>query len=132
MSAGAEDIESDVLRIDLDLDLIDLGQNSHGRSRGMDPSPTLGGGNALDPVGTGFKFKPRVSPITLDHKGGFFDAADAGFRDVDHLGLPALVLSIAQIHPHQLRGEQSRFIAAGTGSDLDDDVFLIIRIGRDE
>src|SRR3712207_8361266 len=49
-------------------------------------------------------------------------AAEVAGLGVEDLGLPALPLGVAQVHPQQVAGEQRRLLAALAGLDLEDDV----------
>ena len=41
-------------------------------------------------------------------------------------------LGVARVHTHDLGGKQGRFVAARAGANFDDDVFLVIRIFRQQ
>ena len=58
----------------------------------------------------------------LDRDGRVLDAAEVGLGGVDDLGLPAVPLGVAQVHPQQVAGEQRGLLAALARLDLEDDV----------
>jgi len=46
----------------------------------------------------------------------------------DDLDLPAAPFGIARIHAEQVAGEQCRFVAAGAGADLEEDVAVVVGV----
>ena len=72
---GAEGVDADVLGVDLDVDLLGLGQDGHGDGRGVDAARGLGRGNALHAVDAALEAQLRVDAVALDHGDDFLDAA---------------------------------------------------------
>src|SRR5688572_22666297 len=58
--------------------------------------------------------------FSLDLEDRFLDAAKRPLRIGDHLDSPAALLGEASVHPVEVSGKDSCFVAAGSGSDLDD------------
>ncbi len=96
----------------------------------MDASLRLRLRHALHAVDAGLELEPRVDPVSLDLEGGVLDAVDRGVVGVGHVDLPALRLGVADVHAHHLGGEERRFVAAGAGPDLDEDVLVVVGVLR--
>src|SRR5450432_3687701 len=72
---------------------------------------------------------PRaVAAARANSQGGIAVPAEIGLVGVEHLGLPALPLGVAQVHPHQVAGEQRRLLTALTGLDLKDHVLAVVGV----
>src|SRR5207244_3643825 len=63
---GTEHVDLQVLGIDLDVDLLRLGEHGYGGGRGMDPPARLGHRDALDPVDPGLVLETRVRALAFD------------------------------------------------------------------
>ena len=94
-AGGAEAVDPEVLLVDLDLDVLGLGEHRHGHRRGVDAAGGLGGGHALHAVHAALVLEAAVGAPPLDDGGDLLDAADAGLREVDDLHPPALLLGVA-------------------------------------
>ena len=125
-------VDPQVTLVDLDLDLLGLGQHRDGHRRGVDPARRLGLRHALYAVHPGLEFEPTVGATTLDDRLHFLDAADARLREVEQVDPEASALGVAAVHPEQLGGEERRLVATGTGADLEHDVAFVVRILRDQ
>ena len=66
------------LLVDLDLVLLDLGQDDDGRGRGVDPAGRFGRRDALHAVGAALELEPAVGAVPADLDDRLLDAADAG------------------------------------------------------
>ena len=128
---GAVDVDLQVLRGDLDLDLLGLGQHRDGRGRGVDPALRLGLRHPLDPVGAALELEHRVGAVAPDLEGDLLEAADLGRRLREHLGREAALLGVAGEHVEEVAGEQRRLVAAGAGADLDDHVLVVVGVALD-
>ena len=117
---GAIGVDADIGGGDVDIDLLGLGQNGHGRRRGMDAPARFGFRHPLHAMHAGFVFQPGEDALALDPGRGFLDPAKLGLGEVEHLEGPALRLGIAAIHGQKIAREQRRLLAAGAGADLDD------------
>src|SRR4029079_14906703 len=87
-AAGAEDVDPDVLRVDLHIDLFDLGQYRDGRGRRVDPPLGLGCRNPLDAVDATLELQTRVGAASADLEHDLFKAADADVVRVDDVDVP--------------------------------------------
>ena len=94
----------------------------------MDTSAGLRLRHTLYAVHTGLILHQGVCALTVDHKGHTLHTADAGLVRLNNLGLPVLALCIMLIHTVNLRSEKCRLVPAGTGTDLHDNILIIIRI----
>ena len=96
----------------------------------MDTSAGLRLRHTLYAVHTGLILHQGVRALAVDHKGHTLHTADAGLVRLDNLGLPVLALRIMLVHTVNLRSEKRRLVSAGTGTDLHNNVLIIIRIFR--
>ena len=78
------------------------------------------------------ELQPRVGAVPADLDDRLLDAPDPGLVQGDHLGLVAVALGVAQVHPEQLGREQGGLLAARAGPDLEDDVAVVGRIAREQ
>ena len=74
---------------------------------------------------------PESAPAA-DRDGDVLVAAEVGLLGVEDLGLPALPLGVAQVHPQQVAGEQRRLLAALAGLDLQDHVLAVVGVARQQ
>jgi len=73
----------------------------------------------------GFEFEAGVGSATFHRKSDFFVTANARFVGGDDLRLVAVDVGVFQVHAQQICHEQAGFIAAGAGTDLNDNVAVI-------
>ncbi len=112
----AKRVDADVLIADLDLDVLDLGQDSDGGGRGVDAALRLGGGHALDAVDAGFELQTTEDPLARHRGHDLLVAARVAFGDGFDLDLPALALGVAGVHAEQVAGKDCRLVATGAGA----------------
>ena len=77
---------------------------------------------------TAFIFHLGVSALTGDHKLYFLHTTDTDIIHIHGFHLPAVPLCIMYIHTINLCRKKCRFITACSGTDLHDNVFIIVRI----
>ena len=110
------------------------GSTSTPAARGVDAALRLGDRHPLHPVHAALVLQPgpdRSSGRRDRHRHGRrLVAAEVGRSCVEDLGLPALPLGVAQVHPQQVAGEQRRLVAALARLDLEDDVLAVVRVAR--
>jgi hypothetical protein len=127
------DVDAQVGRVDLDVDLLRLRQHEHAGRAGVDAPLRLRRRHPLHPVHTALvlELAPHtgVRPAADRHR-HVLVAAEVGLLGVEDLGLPALPLGVAQVHPEQVAGEQRRLLAALTGLDLQDHVLAVVGVAR--
>ena len=102
------------------------------RGRGVDPAARLGRRDALHAVDAALELEPAVGAVAADLDDRLLDPVDAGLVEAEHLGRVAMATCVAQVHPEDLRREQGGLIAAGAGTDLEDDVALVVRVARQQ
>src|SRR5258705_535985 len=76
----------------------------------------------------GLVLELRVNAIAFDQKDGFLESTDARFGGIQDLTPPALSLGVPGIHSHHFGCKQRSFIAAGSRSNFENYVFLVVRI----
>ncbi|KIU01434.1 hypothetical protein QU38_01650, partial [Staphylococcus aureus] len=114
-----------VVVLDVDVDVLDLGQHGDCRRRGVDAALCLGAGHALHAVHAGFELQLGEGAAPLDLGDDFLEAAHGAFAGGHQLPLPALQRGEALIHPVEVAREQRRLVAAGAGTDFQHDVAVV-------
>ena len=131
-AAGAVGVDAQILRGDVKLRLLRLGQHGHGGGGGMDASAALRLRHTLDAVGAALKLESGIHPGALYGESGLLHAAQLRVAAVDHIRLPAAAISIEQVHTKKVGGKQSPLFPAHTGSNLQDRAAVIVRIPGQE
>ena len=112
-TARAVDVDAQVVRVDLDLDVLDLGQHGDGGGRGVDAPLRLGDRHALHAVHAGLELHLRVDLVAANAERDLLEAARVALGRVDLLDLPLLQLGVARVHAVEVAGEDRRLVAAG-------------------
>ena len=120
-----EGLDLQFLWVELDVDLIGLGEDGHGNRRCMDPPGGLGLGDALDAVDAAFVLERGIDFLAPDVDDHFLEPADGRDACRHDLELPAPLFGEPAVHPEEVLGEERRLVPAGPGPDLQDDVFLV-------
>ena len=131
-AARAHGVDAQIRLVDLDVDLLGLGQHGDGCGGGVDAPRGLGVGHPLDPVHAALEFQPREDAAALDLGHDLLEAAGRALALRDDLDLPALELGIAGVHAQQVAGEERRLVAAGAGPHLEDRALLVGLVARQE
>src|ERR1700733_94106 len=84
--------------------------------------------NALHPMDSAFVFQLRVHPLALDDGNHFLQAADSRFRFRKDLHFPAMLFSETRVHAEDLRYEERSLVSTSAGTDLQNDVLLVVGI----
>ena len=121
----AVDIDAQILVLDLDIDILGLGQHRDGRCGRVDAALGFSGRHALHPVHAGFELQMGKGSCAIDVGDHFLVAAMLALAGGDHLHLPALEGGIALVHAEQVAREDRRLVAAGSGADFEDHVALV-------
>src|SRR5258707_3368768 len=79
-------------------------------------------------MAAGFEFEPGVRALPDDAGDDLLVAPDISRGFGYHLHLPTLALRVARIHAEQVTREERRFVPSGSGTDLKEDIALIVRI----
>src|SRR2546430_7819390 len=75
-----------------------------------------------------FVLQLRVRAVAVHLELDLVVAAHPGWRGIDDLDLPALLLSPARVHAEQVRGEKRGLVSALGSLDLDHDVAVVVRV----
>src|SRR5712664_254730 len=130
---GAVGVDSKIRGIQYDVtDCARLGQHRYRASRRVDAALGLSSRDSLNAVAAGFEFEPGVRALPDDAGDDLLVAADVSRGFGYHLHLPTLALRVARIHAEQVTCEERRFVSSGSGTDLEEDVALIVWILRQE
>ena len=98
--ARAHRIDADVLRANIDVDVLGLGQHGDGRRRRGCGRPRR---NALHAMYAGFVFQARKHAFAADRGNDLLVAAEVVLGDGDDL--PAADLGVAAVHAEEVGGE---------------------------
>jgi hypothetical protein len=131
-AAGAHRVDAQVGRIDVELDLLGLGQHRHRRGRGVDAALRLGLRHALHAVAAGLEAQLAPRAFALDREHDLLEAADLARRRLEHLGPPVLRIEVVLVDAPQIAREQRCFVAAGAGADLHDHLAPVVVLLADQ
>ena len=129
---GAEGVDAQVFRVDLQLDLLSFWHDGDCHRRGMDAPLGLGFGHALDAVDAALKFQAAVHVGTFDRENNFLHTAEFCLIGADGLALPAAPGSVHRVHAPQAMGKQGRFLTAGTGANFQNNAFFVVGVLGDK
>ena len=129
---GAVGVDAQVGLLDVDVDLVGLGQDRHGGRGGLDAALALGLRDALDAVDATLVLHDGVDLLARDLELDGLEAAGVGWAAGQDLGLPTLGGDEALVHLEEVAGEDAGLVAADAGANLDDGVLLVRGVGRDE
>ena len=128
----AIDVDSQVLVVDVDVDILGLGQHGDRRCRGVDAASALCHGDALHAMDPAFELEPGEHAGAVDRRDRLLVAAKLGRAGGDQLEPPALRFGKALVHPKEVAGEQSGLVAAGAGADFEHRRAVVGRIARQQ
>ena len=74
-----EEKMDEIIKADLNLNLLRFGQDSHGSRRGMDAPSSFSNRNTLHPMHPTLIFQLAIGSLALDFEDDLFKATDAGF-----------------------------------------------------
>src|SRR5215217_1184113 len=118
--------------VDLDLHILGLWQDGNRRRRGVYAALALGLGHPLDPVRPAFVLEDRIGTVATYLHGDLPVAADLGGTRRQGAVFEAEAVGVTGVHIVEFASEEGRLVAAGAGSNLDDDVFVVVRVAVDE
>ena len=127
-AAGAIGINTQIILVDLHVDILDFRQYRHRNRGSMDAAGRLGIRHPLHPVHAAFELQTGIGSRAGNAKNHFLETAKVRGIGIHHFDPPALRLGVARIHPEQVPGEQRRFLAAGAATDFHDDVLVVVRV----
>ena len=122
------DVNTDIFFIYLDIYILRFRHDSDRNRGSMNTSAGLCLGHPLHPMYPGFVFHHRIGSFPVDHEGHILHAAYTDLFAFHQFYFPSLALCIMEIHAVDLGREQGRLIPAGTGTDLDYDILIIIGV----
>ena len=79
-----------------------------------------------------FEAHLRVDVFAAHERDALLVAAARALAQREHLDLPALRLRIPRVHAEEIRREQRGLFASLATADLEDDILLVVGIGRQE
>ncbi len=135
LAAGAlcaHGVDLEIAFVDVDVDILNLGQHRDGGGRSVDAAGSLGVGHALHAVHARFEFELGEDAAAVDLGDDLLEPAFAAFADRQDFRLPALFGGVAFVHAEQVAGEQRGFVAAGAGADFQDGVVVVHRVFGNE
>ena len=119
-------------RSDLDLAVVgDLGQHRDRRGRGVDAAGRFGRGHALHAVDAALVLEPAVRLAALHADDDLLVAAGLVLVLAQQLDAHLARFGEARVHAQQVAGEDPRFVAAGAGANLDEDVLVVVGVARE-
>ncbi len=135
LTAGAtraEGVPLDLALVDFHLKGVGLGQHGHRGGRGVYAALGLGGGHTLHAVHAALVLEHAVDARAAHRDDNLLEAAGrAGALRCDGGG-PAAALAVAQIHLGQVAGKEGGFVAACAGAYLEDYVFVVFGVDREQ
>ena len=130
VSGCTEYIEFTVVHIDLNVYIFCLWHDSNGNGGCMDTSARLCFRNTLYTMYTTLVFQQRICALTSDHEADIFHTANTDLLNVHCLHFPAFGFCVMYIHTIDLCCEQSSLVSTCACTDLNDNIFIIIRVFR--
>ncbi len=131
-TGGTEHLHADVRRVDLHVHILGLRHHRHRGGRGMDTAAAFGLRHPLHTMHAGLVLKPGIRPLSVHDEHHLLETAEPGLVEGHQLCPPAPTLRVAGVHAVQLRRKEGRLLTAGTAPDLQDDVFIVIFILRQQ
>ena len=131
-AARAHRVDPQIVLVDVDVHLFHFRQHGDGRGRCVNATRRFGFRHALHAVHARFKFEFGVGAAAADFGDNLLEAAFGPLAHRQHFRLPALFGREALVHAEEIAGEQRGFVAAGAGTNFDDNVALIHRVLRQQ
>ena len=128
VTAGVKDVDPDGVRVDFDLNFVDLRQHRHGSRGGVDPPLGLGFRYPLHPVHSPLVLEAAVGALALHPEYHLVETTQGRCRRVHDVDFPVVQLGITRVGPVEVGGEKAGFVSAGPRPDFDDNVSFIVGI----
>ena len=125
---GPVGIDPDIFHADIHVHLFRHRQHRHRAGRSMDPPLGFRFRYPLHPVHAAFKFHAAINPDAGNLGYHFLKAAQLRGIGIHQFHGPAHGIRVPGIHAEQNLREQSRFLAACPGTDLQDDILVIVGV----
>lgn len=97
---------------------------------GVHATLCFGLGNALNSVNAAFVFQSTKHRFTSDVGHDFLKAAHVTVGNGINFGPPTLSIAVVIVGREQLLGKKTGLIAAGSGSNLQHDIFAVVGVFR--
>ena len=130
-AAGTLNVDFELLRIDLHVDLLGLRQHRDRHRRRMNPSVGLRHRHPLHPMNPTLEFELLIDIRARDQKNHLLEPTPLRRAAAHRLDLPAAPIRILRIGAKQLRGEKTRLVSTRPSSDFHHGVSRIRRVRRD-
>ena len=131
-STRTEYVDLEVLGINLQLNLLCLGQHRDSHRRSVDAALCLGLGHPLDPMHPAFEFQAGIDPIPVKREANLLITAQLGLIRTQNLARPAPALGVHTVHPIERTRKECRFIPASAPADFNNDILFIVGVLRQQ
>ena len=121
-AGGTADVDLKFVRVELDINLLGLGQHGDGDGARVDAPLRFRRGHALHAVDAALEFQFLENVLPLDAEDDLLVAAEVGGTGVHLLDAPAQALGVADVHSVQVGTKQRGLGPAGAGPDFHDRV----------
>ena len=121
-------VDLEIVGIDLDVDLVGLGQDRDGRRARVDAALALGHRHALHAVRAALVLEPAPRVVALHEERDVAEAAVIRRLAREHLDLQAVALGEVLVHAVEVAGPEVGLLAALGALDLDDHVAALVRV----
>jgi hypothetical protein len=126
-------VDPDLVPVQLDLDVVaDLRQDLDEGERRLRPLLGVERADPDEAVDAALGPQPAVGRPAVDLDGRALDAGLLAFLLIDDLGLEAVALGPAEVHPEEHLGPVGRLGAARAGADREDRAALVVLAGEEE
>ncbi len=129
-AGGAVGVYLQVRRVDIYLNVADLGQHGHGGGARVYAPAGLRLGHALHTVDAALVLETRVGPRALDHEAYLLYPAELGLVYVGDGDLETVRLGVHCVHAVKAVGEERALLPADARAYLDYYVALVVRVFR--
>jgi len=95
----------------------------------VNPPLRFGHRDALHAVHAALVLEMPVRLTATYRNDDFLISARVVLARRDDLGTHSVAFGVSQIHPQEICCEDAGFVAAGAGTNFDEDVFRVVRVG---
>ena len=126
-------VDLEVLVVDVDLDLVGLGQHGDGGRRRVDPALALGDRHPLHPVRPALVLHVGPHAVAAEAEDDLVEPAEASSPTPRGTSsFHPLAGGEALVHAEEVAGEEVGLLAALGAADLDDDAAVVVRVLRQQ
>ncbi len=127
-AARTHDLDLQILGIDGDVDVLELGHDGHRRGRRVHATLRFGGGHALHAMHARLVLQLGVGAFAFHRGHDFLEPARRSARHGQNLDLPAPSLGETRVHAEEIGGKQRCLLSAGAAADFEQDVLVVVGI----